>query len=293
MSESAVGITYEAAYCYGLRQFTDYRCLDLANPELFFWLISIALIIVLAAIVFLLIRAWRNKKLPVLYKILISFLGLTCILILFYVEIWNLEHTSYRKIGRLWEDLETSSQIRQVDIPSYAIETANNLIIDQTGRERFYKDIKYNEQETKKVNIAKVLGKATYQVYKIAYNYTPLEILNGSSEDSLFYVDIVDIDSPYYEQHKIIRTRIVNNHLPRCTADPSLCDFHLTRKEAIQIANKNGFKATDLSVSWNSWEYQKLTIKLTSCAENKAMYLDYRDGSVIKFQDEVICGGVF
>ena len=52
MSESAVGITYEAAYCYGLRQFTDYRCLDLANPELFFWLISIALIIVLAAIVY-------------------------------------------------------------------------------------------------------------------------------------------------------------------------------------------------------------------------------------------------
>lgn len=276
-----------------MRKFADYRCLDLANPKLVFWTISIALTIFLVLIVFLIIKTWLNKKLSGPYKILASALGIIGIFVLFILEVWNLESTSFREIGKEWEDFQTSTQLRQVDIPSYAIETANNLIIGQVGEERFKKDIKYNEEETKKNNIAKVLGKATDQVYKIAYNFTPLEVLNGSSEDSIFYVDIVDKNSPYYEQHKKSRTRIVNQHLPNCLSDSSLCNFHLTSKDAIQIANNNGFTASDLKASWSSWEYQKLTIKLTSCSENKVMYLDYRDGSVIESKTEVICGGVF
>jgi len=293
MTESAVGISYQAAYCYGLKSVTDYRCLDLANPGIIFWFISIVLVIFFVTILLFLVKALRNKKLPLSFKMIFSLLSLIFILALIFAEIWNLEHTSYRKIGGLWEEFETNTQLRRIDIPSYAIETANNLIIYRIGKERFSNDIRYNEDETRKVNVAKVLGNAKHQVYKIAYNFKPLEILNESSEDSLFYVDIVDKDSPYYSQHIVRRQGIVNNRLPDCVTNNSFCNFHFTAKDAIKIADDNGFGATDLKVKWYSLGYPMLTIELSSCIENKVMHLDYRDGSVIDFEDKVICGGVF
>lgn len=81
------------------------------------------------------------------------------------------------------------------------------------------------------------------------------------------------------------------NMVPYCIDDPSWCEFNINREEAIQIAKRNGFRANDLKTT--AGLKHGLVIEVNSCSRNKAMYIDYRNGDVLGFEDKTICGGVY
>lgn len=85
------------------------------------------------------------------------------------------------------------------------------------------------------------------------------------------------------------------NMVPNCVQDATLCDFNVTGEQALEAARSNGFDAQDLRLSWSPFVPSSslpLAIRITSCTANEAMYIDYRDGTVIAYVPEVICGGV-
>lgn len=71
--------------------------------------------------------------------------------------------------------------------------------------------------------------------------------------------------------------------------------------KAIKVANENGFIAKDLEVDeGNILEKtetpnklnSKMTIRIKSCSLNKTMHLDPETFKVLKFENEIWCGGI-
>lgn len=267
-----------------------FGCFLLHNSELFFWLITLLALFGIYTIFFLIFIVWRNRNKSAFVKIILSITLLILALGLVILELFNLYTTNYSPVATKRETYFFEQQKKQVKIPSYVIETANRLIINRVGNDIFQKDIILDNEETLEQNIPKMDINNTYSEYQIAYRFLPLKILNNNNLDTLFYVDVEDKNSPYYQQSIESKTGIVNNTLPNCVVDPKLCEFKLTATDAKEIANKNNFNSDDLKVKWNSWDYQKLLIEVTSCKLNKVMYINYTDGSVLSFKDKIICG---
>lgn len=260
------------------------------DPMLSFWFVTVFTMIGILAGIFLIVKFIRDPNKSPKFKFLVCILLIPILIAsLIFLEKWTLESTSYLPVAAKRQEIYLKEQKQKVKIPSYVIETSDRLIIDRIGKERFDKDIILDNNETLELNIPKIDINNSYTPYKIAYRFSPLKVLNNDESEALFYVDVEDKNSPYYQKSTKSRTKIVNNILPDCTVEPSLCEFKLTANDVKVIANRNNFNADDLEIFWNPWELQKLLIEVTSCKLKKAMYINYMDGSVISIKDIPSC----
>lgn len=160
-------------------------------------------------------------------------------------------------------------EYRWHNIPNTAKKIAEDYLVSKVGKGNFNTLFVYSKSDSY------TPGNSDYY---LTYHFTPFR--NFSDTDTI-----------------VVRVKNGNidyvNGVPNCVTDVSQCQFAINRDQALSIAQANGFSADDRRVRWTPFGVHPLgfAISITSCLENKEMRIDYRNGRVISFQNEVICGG--
>ena len=153
------------------------------------------------------------------------------------------------------------------------IKTANNYVIGKVGQAHFDKWLKAEPNR----NSFADNSDSEYDFIAYHFNIEGLNEQSGDSDIIMIQVSRNDLDKVYDEV------------LPDCSKRNNQCLFEINLSEAKDIARKNGLSGNDLITSYTNKfdEYAKkrdlpFTIAARSCSQKRAIYIDYRDGSVIK-----------
>lgn len=117
----------------------------------------------------------------------------------------------------------------------------------------------------------------------MAYHFSPVKAITDYNDVIMVQVNRDNLREAFADT------------VPNCIKDRSLCEFNIDANEALAIAKKNTLTASDLNVSWNNSndEHAKglsFVIVVSSCSQNKSLFIDYRDGKVLG--TEAGCGGL-
>lgn len=169
--------------------------------------------------------------------------------------------------------VQTSLKGNATSLNQKTTQAADAFIISRVGEERFHK---YFKLDTSRSNDS---DPHESNLDSRAYHFS---LLKKAADDDLIVVQVNKNDA----------SQTYANLVPDCVKDATLCDFNITKQQALSIARKNGFTASDLETSWDaSHDSPKLAIKVSSCSQNKSMWIDYQSGRVTGFESVINCGG--
>lgn len=225
------------------------------------------IVFLIVLLLILILLAWRLRKnrrgrfRSTVFVLSLCFAGMTTVILA-----WVIYNTlPYYGIPQPLMNYEQSWK----DIPLDKQKIAEDYIISIIGKNNFDGNFIY---EKKKSFYSTFSG--YYTDYSVAYHYLPLRKFTS---DDIVLVQLRD-NTPQWAVG-----------IPSCAQDQSKCQFNVTKDQALRIARENDFEAPDLNVTWNP---NLNEIEVQSCKINKVMDIDYRDGKVINFKPEILCGGV-
>lgn len=157
---------------------------------------------------------------------------------------------------------------------------ADSFIIAKVGQDRFLKYFKAIEVKAADP-AAGSIGGAPVDLPESGFRSYHFSLLKTVTPNDTVIV-IVNLKTPELT---------ISNLVPDCQKDKSFCNFKITKKQALAIAKKHNFSPSDIKASWERpiQGTPALAIKLSSCAESKVMFIDYRNGKVLDFHPEMVC----
>lgn len=157
------------------------------------------------------------------------------------------------------------------------ITAADNYLISKVGSTDFHKYYTFDAGKSSFVSPSE----SPYDF--IGYHFAPIK---GMKENDIIRVQVnrntsMVVDAP---------------GVPDCTKNASFCNFNIDKSKALQIAGQNSVTATDRTVFWQTGlesENKKAgglgyVVVVHSCSQNKSLFIDYRDGSIMWTEDN--CG---
>lgn len=159
-----------------------------------------------------------------------------------------------------------------------SVETAADAyIISKVGNENFKKFYTFDKDKSSYADTKD----SKYDF--MAYHFSPVKAITDYNDVIMVQVNRDNLQEVFADT------------VPDCIKNKSFCEFSINREKSLEIANKNSLSTSDLNVSWqnSNSEYAKglaFVIVVSSCSQNKSLFIDYRDGKVLG--TEAGCGAL-
>lgn len=149
---------------------------------------------------------------------------------------------------------------------------AEEFLISKVGSERFHQYFKLDVNKSIDSEEGSNFGSRAYH----------FALLKTAADDDLVVVQV----------NRQIVAQTFANLVPDCVKDANRCNFNTSQQQALAIARQNGLTATDIKTHWDAFhDNSNLAIEVSSCSQNKSIWIDYTDGHVTGIEDVLNCGG--
>lgn len=159
--------------------------------------------------------------------------------------------------------------LNQQETPTSVESAADTFLISKVGNDNFKKYYIFDKSRTSYANPKD----SKYDF--IAYHFSPVKAVTDYDDVIMVQINRNDLREIYADT------------VPDCVKNASFCNFNIDKQKAEQIARQNSLTANDLGISWGPSVNNKqakglgFVVVASSCSQNKSLFIDYRDGSVL------------